>query len=184
MDILSKQPTAYYRRIELGVCVACGLQPPIPGKRRCELCRVKRTKVSQTQKDNRPPGTCRQCLTRPVLPNKQSCDKCAHRGASKSRENYRKIRQMVLGLYGSCCACCGEKNSKYLQLDHVNNDGNIERRSLPSSVRGGRFYKLVLNQGKRNDLQLLCANCHNAKRYGGCTSEDHPLLFLGTCVSS
>lgn len=171
---MSKQLDTYYRRIELGICVACGLQEPIPGKRRCEPCRVKRARTSQKQKDNRSPGTCRQCLTRPVMPTKQSCEKCAKRGANKSREHYRKVRETVLELYGSCCVCCGEHNIKYLQLDHINNDGNVERRSLPPSIRGGRFYKLVLSQEKRNDLQLLCANCHNAKRYGGCTEEDHP----------
>ena len=60
-----------------------------------------------------------------------------------------------------------------LQLDHKNNDGNVERKSLPPDIRGGKFFQLVLRQEKREDLQLLCANCHNAKRYGGCTEEDH-----------
>jgi hypothetical protein len=102
-----------------------------------------------------------------------SCSRCREYTNKKANKQSREVRLKVITLYGGRCVCCGIDNLKYLQLDHKNNDGHIERKALPPSIRGGRFFKLVLSQEKRDDLQVLCANCHNAKRYGGCTEEDH-----------
>lgn len=172
---MSNQLKLYHRRKEAGLCVACGEFPPVDGTVRCEECRKKRAEISKKQKENRPEGSCRECLTQKARPGKTVCEKCAERGRKKSLNEYRTIRKTILELYGGECKCCGINNPKYLQLDHINNDGGEERKSIPSSIRGGRFYKYVLKQGKRDDLQLLCANCHNAKRYGGCTEDDYPL---------
>ena len=62
-------------------------------------------------------------------------------------------------------------------MDHVNGDGNRERSRSPA-VRGSRIFFAMLKDanvnGIRDDLQVLCANCHQAKdRYGGCSVEDH-----------
>lgn len=173
----SPQLRKYQRRIEDGLCVACGKTQPVTGNRRCQPCREKRAKVSQSQKNRCPEGICRQCCIRPCLDELASCGMCRERGRKKMQETYRDIRREVLQIYGGRCVCCGNSNPKYLQLDHVNNDGGMERKQLPPHVRGGQFYKYVLKLGYiRSDLQLLCANCHNARRYGGCTSEDHPSI--------
>lgn len=173
---VSKQLRLYHERIQRGVCVACGKATPVNGTRRCGKCREIRRLISQRQKRNRPTGACNQCCIRPALPNRASCSACTERARAKSLETYRKYRVDVLELYGGSCRCCGNRNMKYLQLDHVNNDGGKERKILPVACRGGRFFQYVLKLGyKRKDLQVLCANCHNAKRYGGCTREDHPL---------
>lgn len=165
----------YHDRRLSGICVACGKRPPIQGVLRCASCRKIRKAISQKQKENRPEGSCRQCLTRPAVPGLTSCQKCRERGCKKMNNLTRETRLKVLVLYGGKCQCpgCTVSNFKYLQLDHKNNDGGIERKALPPSIRGTKFFKLVLSQEKRNDLQLLCANCHNTKRYGGCTEEDH-----------
>jgi len=171
---MSPQLKIYHKRKENNICVGCGKCPPEEPGIRCKECKIKRNKISKKQKEKRPEGICRQCLVRPVVIGLVSCAKCRQYGAEKSLKRHRKIRETILTLYGNCCCCCGISNLKYLQLDHKNNDGNLERASLPPTLRGGRFYQHILKQGKRDDLQLLCANCHNAKRYGGCTLEDHP----------
>jgi hypothetical protein len=165
----------YHSRRESGVCVACGQNPPVEGVLRCAGCRKVRKATSQKQKYNRPEGNCRQCLTRKAVQGITSCSVCRERGRKKSKAQHRDVRIRVITRYGGRCTCCGTSNYKYLQLDHKNDDGNVERKALPPSIRGSRYFKMVLSQPKRDDLHLLCANCHNAKRYGGCTPEDHPL---------
>lgn len=175
---MSPQLKMYWKRKESNLCVTCGKVPPVENKAKCYNCNILCNKVSKKQKAKRVSGICRQCLIRPIVDNLSSCHQCRERGRKKSAEQYKKIRIDVLNLYGGKCVCCDNDNLKYLQLDHKNNDGNIERANLPATLRGGRFFKYVLQQyktsnKKRDDLQILCANCHNAKRYGGCTKEDH-----------
>jgi len=82
----------------------------------------------------------------------------------------RELRQKVLNKFGRRCnnpACqwlnldgtrgCTEE--RCLQIDHINNGGNKERKNL----RYTDYYKLVIedNSGK---YQLLCANCNWIKR--------------------
>ena len=163
----------YHDRRLSGICVACGINPPIEGILRCSNCRTKRNITSQKQKKNRPAGYCRQCCKHPAIEGLSSCKYCHYKRKIQSKAHHAEIRLQVIKRYGGACACCGTTITKYLQLDHKNNDGNVERKSLPPDIRGGKFFQLVLRQEKREDLQLLCANCHNAKRYGGCTEEDH-----------
>lgn len=58
------------------------------------------------------------------------------------------------------CACCGNKNFKWLQIDHI----IPQRRSTKNETISSLARHIV--QGKRSDseFQLLCANCNFAKR--------------------
>lgn len=163
----------YRSRKEKGLCVACGKAPPCEGLSRCQPCREIRNAISKRQKDNRPTGVCRSCLVRNVGEGKKTCLKCSESGKAKSKLQAQVIRLRVLALYGGKCVCCSDTRSKYLQLDHLHNDGHVERKKDPGT-RGARFYKKLSKMPVREDLQILCANCHNAKRYGGCTEEEHP----------
>lgn len=175
---ISPQLKHYYKIKNSGLCVVCKTASPRLNSFRCDKCAIKTNKLTKRCKDERPEGVCRQCLVRPAVENLSSCQECRSRQAQKSAEQHKKLRLDIINLYGNQCVCCKNNNIKYLQLDHKNNDGNVERASLPPSTRGGKFFKYVLEQykksgEKREDLQILCANCHNAKRYGGCTTEDH-----------
>ena len=175
----SAQLRLYHRRKKQGICVTCGKLPPRKGIVRCDQCASERCEISKRQKARRPKGYCRSCLVRKAIRGRSTCKICRERERIRGKQQYRQVRQDVIELYGGKCACiadgiaCDDDNHKHLQLDHKNNDGGKERKSLPLTLRGGRFYQLVLKQGKRDDLQLLCANCHSAKRYGGCCGEDH-----------
>ena len=169
---MSKELRLYHRRKRENLCVACGKKPPVEGVLRCLECSKKRRLISQNQKRNRPAGNCRQCLTRKAERGVTSCKHCRQRATEKSKKQARESRLQVLTLYGGKCACCGIDNLKYLELDHKNNDGGRERKNLEGH-RGGRYFTLVLKQEKRDDLQVLCANCHVAKKYGGCNPGDH-----------
>lgn len=170
---MSRALRMYHRRKNARRCVACGRKRPVGGTRRCAACRTKRAEISARQKANRPKGNCRSCLRRKARKDRATCIRCAKRHRAKAKRQYLELRLAVFKLYGGRCVCCGNANPKYLQLDHKNNNGARERKRLPPHLRGGHFYKYVLNKPRRRGLQLLCGNCHQAKRHGGCTEDDH-----------
>lgn len=66
--------------------------------------------------------------------------------------------------YGIVCQCCGEKEFKFLVIDHVNNDGAKHRRDnkLGSSEA---FYTWLRKNNYPSGFQTLCHNCNSAKQY-------------------
>lgn len=83
----------------------------------------------------------------------------------KGNKDYRRrIRLKVLFHYGMICACCGEKNIEFLTIDHINNDGNEQRKTFKTD-----FYIWIIKNNYPYDLQVLCQNCNSAKNiYGYC----------------
>jgi len=75
------------------------------------------------------------------------------------RTYYQRRKLVIHKLLGGKCKKCGEKDPRVLQIDHVNSDGNIERRFGETR---GQLYKKVVDNPKR--YQLLCANCNWRKR--------------------
>lgn len=76
----------------------------------------------------------------------------------KNRTNWK---MMVFGKLGGVCCQCGFSDIRALQIDHINGDGNTERKEIGSN--SPKFYKKVLNDDGK-DYQLLCANCNWIKR--------------------
>jgi 5-methylcytosine-specific restriction endonuclease McrA len=115
---------------------------------------------------------CRDC-NNPPEPGRVRCASCSFKHNERSRIDYKiNSRGKVIELYGGQCTCCGQTNYKYLELDHVNNDGNLHRKDINRKSS----YQYIAKYGSTYDLQVLCANCHRAKTsYGGCTFEDHVL---------
>lgn len=85
----------------------------------------------------------------------------------KSRQKRLDIKQEVLAHYSNdkvCCVVCGDTGIKHLQLDHINNGGNKQRKELNS--RGGwGFYSWLLKNNLPEGFQVLCANCNIDKEY-------------------
>jgi len=88
------------------------------------------------------------------------------------RQYHQKLKGEIFGLLGGKCVRCGYSGLA-LQIDHVNDDGNIERKRY---INGGNnaYWKNILDKiksGSKN-YQLLCANCNVEKellRRGGIT---------------
>lgn len=81
-------------------------------------------------------------------------------------KRYRdRLRRKVLIGYGHECKCCGIREAAFLTIDHVNNDGALERRGKKKSWRAGNttFYLHIINSGFPDRYQLLCWNCNTAK---------------------
>src|SRR5690606_20081515 len=87
-----------------------------------------------------------------------TCVQCRRERASEER---RALRKAVLDLLGGGCACCGEAEYVFLDIDHVNDDGAEERRRTKVAT-----WRLALVEPER--FQVLCRNCNWAKFQGGC----------------
>ena len=75
------------------------------------------------------------------------------------REN---ARLEAIRLLGGKCKCCGEAETGFLTIDHVNNDGYKERtpRAKGRSGDGGRKAITAIRAGERKRYQVLCYNCN------------------------
>ena|SRR3990167_2743785 len=80
----------------------------------------------------------------------------------------RKVRLEVLKKYSNNlleCNCCGEKEIKFLTIDHINNDGATHRKIIKQSLDAWLYKKDFMP----NRFQVLCVNCNYAKQwYGKC----------------
>jgi 5-methylcytosine-specific restriction endonuclease McrA len=115
---------------------------------------------------------CTRCLARNPAEGSTYCLLCipASRIAGKKRDD--KIRELVIKGYGGKCVCCGNPNTRLLQLDHINNDGASHRREVKITMNRWAYINNF-----PNTLQLLCANCHHAKtHHGQCLPTDHVYL--------
>jgi len=168
---------AYIRYKSLGLCRRCG-STPLPGKTRCEKCHKDHIENSMKWRNIRiKQGLCRTCGIKPRVNGKSTCNECLEDNKRRQKQAYEELRERVLIAYGGYCYCCGTENKKYLQLDHIYNDGNKHRKEIFKDGRKGGMYQWAEKHGYPKTLQPLCANCHQAKtNHGGCTEEDHPLL--------
>jgi hypothetical protein len=77
-----------------------------------------------------------------------------------------QLRKQAIIILGSKCANCEYNLLEALQIDHKENNGNIER---SSGLQGYWLYKEIYEKAKINleeilmKYQLLCANCHIIK---------------------
>ena len=98
--------------------------------------------------------------------NDRLCRKHQHQYVTSSRR--KRGKAALYDRLGNRCACCGERDPMFLQVDHVFNDGAEHRRST-SGVRRGLELKHMLAYLEANPghLQLLCCNCNYAKHKNG-----------------
>ncbi len=96
------------------------------------------------------------------------CKPCLHKEHVRLEE---KWKQEILQAYGGKCSCCGEQNSIFLTIDHIDGNGSQHRKSTGlSSPTGKSFYCWLKKQGyPKDNYQILCFNCNFAKH------------VLGTC---
>jgi len=85
---------------------------------------------------------------------------------------YRKNKLAAFNAYGGAvCVCCGEINSKFLTIDHINGCTPAERRK---QGLGSRLYHWLKKQGYPEGYQVLCFNCNlgRARNQGICPHKE------------
>lgn len=88
--------------------------------------------------------------------------------SAKTKRSQVVLRAKVLEAYGGpVCACCGETEVMFLTIDHINNDGNIERKSGLYAGSGYGFYQWLRKNNYPKGYQVLCMNCNVGKHKNG-----------------
>lgn len=173
-----------------GICVTCAKEPSIEGKNLCLSCRKRNRdtylrlnrkeeavgyrKQRRKSKGKAPYGICPRCETNPSRDNGRAyCELCSveirqaqlKKQAVLQKRKNDELRDEVYRHYGDCCSCCGESEKLFLQIDHVNNDGNKQRKEIKVTTQ---LYRWIIDNNFPDTLQLLCANCNFGKfRNGG-----------------
>lgn len=93
-------------------------------------------------------GVCRTCLN------------------LRTREHWRKYRELVFNHYGWVCKCCGETIKQFMSIDHINNDGYLDKNPNGKKKSGKELYLLVVKQNYPDKYQTLCMNCNWGKKIG------------------
>ena len=148
-------------RLSRGLCARCD-RPVVKGKTRCESClETLKARSSAVRRQRNAAGVCVTCGSPSVLNGQRRCGECRDKALAK----YQKLKDAVFAGYGGyVCKCCGETESAFLSLDHVDNDGAADRREFGC---GWRFLRVVLKEGCTRNLQVLCMNCQWGKRLCG-----------------
>lgn len=90
----------------------------------------------------------------------------------RARTTQRK--KIVLIHYGNVCVCCKEKNSKFLTIDHINNDGKRHGYHNGRRKTGSALYAVLIAEGFPDDVRILCFNCNVGRHLNGgrCPHEE------------
>lgn len=125
-----------------------------------------------------PSGICPKCGN-PSRTDHSYCHPChlAHcREQYQKHKEYRKetmrvyrasVKKRVFDHYGRVCACCGETEPLFLDIDHIDNDG-AEHRKKHKLTAGTQFYVWLIKNNFPDNFQTLCSNCNRGKfRNGG-----------------
>lgn len=107
------------------------------------------------------------CVTCQSPSASHRCCACKARATHQRRIQNREAFGVLRAQFGPDCVCCGESDPAFLTLDHINDDGNMQRRA--NSVNFD--YASTLSRFRRNgwpdDLQVMCMNCNLGKERNG-----------------
>lgn len=74
----------------------------------------------------------------------------------------RRMREAALSILGNKCIRCGFSDERALQIDHIQGNGNKERKTITTNLN--KIVVESISKGE-NKYQLLCANCNWIKKF-------------------
>ena len=84
----------------------------------------------------------------------------------RSRKELADLKFQVFShysvLHSPMCFQCGEDDLDVLCIDHINGNGNQERKKI-NRFGGNGFYRWLRTNGYPEGYQVLCANCNMKK---------------------
>lgn len=88
------------------------------------------------------------------------------RYAVAGRKRNRAIKIEAIQKYGGRCFCCGESIIEFLAIDHIEGNGNEQRRKI--KLDGGvSFYHWLKRNGWPEGFQAACHNCNMGRHLNG-----------------
>jgi len=161
-DKLKKKCDEYHQRLKDGLCNNCLKVREREDLSICNACREEYKTSREYFKQN---NICVYCRREP-LATKTRCQKCREKHYKQGAIKRKEIKTLVFNHYGNKCNCCGESNLGFLQVDHINNDGYLERQDPKIK---SNFYESIVKRNFPDHYQLLCANCNYGKsKFGIC----------------
>ncbi len=96
--------------------------------------------------------------------------------AKWQRERNAKVRKEMFAAFGDRCACCGETELKFLDLDHTNNNGKEKRAEYGNAQQ--EILALQKKGWPREGYQIMCSNCHQGRHRnnGVCPHKANTIL--------
>ena len=101
------------------------------------------------------------------------------RHLSKARDRNAELRWMAIQYLGGICECCGEKNHKFLTIDHINNNGAELRARGWTTAKTCRE---ILTNSHPYPVRVFCMNCNAGRQWNGgiCPHEEERNLARGS----
>lgn len=141
------------------VCSSCRSHTRAPNRLLCIECLSKKRAYLRARRDRAMESKiCMLCHTAPCVTDRSKCSGCYEKRNLLSRD----MRIAAFEAYGGACACCGDKEPRFLTLDHIGGGGNWHR-----AVLSGRdMYRWAIKNNFPKSLRLLCMNCNWVTRNG------------------
>lgn len=99
----------------------------------------------------------------------------------RAAKRWKESKKAVFDHYGRVCVCCGETDELFLTIDHIDNDGNKQRKASGTNSQ----YSLILRDGFPSNLRTLCYNCNCGRaKNGGICSHPTKLLVNASVLQS
>jgi hypothetical protein len=191
-------PAVYKERRAVGLCPLCGSSPD-DKYIICSSCRTKeRASLRDRRVKMRSEGKCGSCcypldssshqelcVNYKIGRRRRSisdgmCGRCRHQRRTELssmchgcltgfRARRADLRKKVLDHYGTACACCGETQSEFLQIDHIDGGGTKHRKTTRD------ICKWLVAEGFPDGFKTLCSNCNVGKYINGgiCPKLEH-----------
>lgn len=87
------------------------------------------------------------------------------RANEASKRHWASLKAEMISAYGGACSCCGESESAFLSLEHLNGDGAEHRASLGGASKV--WADLKKRGWPKDGYTVLCFNCNLGKRCNG-----------------
>ncbi len=176
-----------------GTCERCGEWFQARGwrQRYCLRCRPT-ARLEYARKQNslyyhRHPARVKESIKRSRAKRPEYYREQKRRNQARRRD---RIKQIVLNHYSNGnlkCACCGETESDFLTVDHINGGGGQHRIAIFGDrwTAGARFYRWLVKNQFPPGFQLLCMNCNLSKgKHGQCAHKtSQKISFLTTLAT-
>jgi hypothetical protein len=91
-----------------------------------------------------------------------------------NKRRRKELRKTIIDHYSkgeNRCGCCGENHFEFLQLDHIEGNGEKHRKEIKRSA-GEAFYTWLIRNNFPEGYRVLCSNCNQSLgMYGYCPHE-------------
>ena len=65
-----------------------------------------------------------------------------------------------MAAYGGRCACCGQNETDFLAIDHINGRGCEHRKKRKGNASGIHLYRWLIKHNFPSGFRVLCHNCN------------------------